>query len=97
MHVSFLVKAHRLPGYRALHYRVVKARGKASTHLCEGGCGKAAHDWSTIFPYDGSSVNHYQPLCRHCHMEYDGTNLLIRKFVMSRPRNELGQWVVSHV
>jgi hypothetical protein len=70
--------------YRAAHRAVVKARGKASEHLCAV-CAGPARDWS----YDGLDPNdltgncdghelnfsldidRYEPLCTRCHKRRD--------------------------
>jgi len=67
-------------GYRGLHMRIVKARGKASEHVCS--CGVQAQQWA----YDHSDpepklsrlgspysldVRRYDPLCRSCHGKRD--------------------------
>jgi hypothetical protein len=57
----------------ALHYRVRNARGRAAEHLCCE-CGKQARDWAQIHDADPYDVNNFQPMCRHCHMIYDGHN-----------------------
>lgn len=66
--------------YRALHTRVMKARGRASDHQCID-CGRRAEQWS----YDhecpnerhaeqgvySTNIDHYQPRCRSCHKRFD--------------------------
>jgi endogenous inhibitor of DNA gyrase (YacG/DUF329 family) len=56
--------------YQALHLRVEKRRGKASTHVCSR-CGLImADDWANL---SGNYVNpnDYAPMCRKCHRAHD--------------------------
>ncbi len=73
-------------GYSAVHERLVRSRGSASTHTCAH-CGDTASDWA----YDGTcpderlgerhgrllaystDPHRYMPLCRPCHTRYDTT------------------------
>lgn len=72
------------PTYESAHFRVVRARGSASAHLCEF-CRDSADDWA----YDNNDtdaittttrgstltystkIEHYLPLCSHCHLMFD--------------------------
>ena len=71
--------------YRAAHHRVVKERGKASTHPCADYCGRTATGWSLRpgvvaagyggsrgrqFPYSNDPAD-YDPLCGSCHRRRD--------------------------
>jgi len=68
------------PSYDAIHFRLVKARGRASSHPCSG-CGGSARDWS--YQYNSSEelsqegslysedLTCYEPLCRKCHKTLD--------------------------
>ena len=59
--------------YRLLHKRVYRARGKASAHECSG-CLARARDWARIHTESGHDPwADYVPLCRACHIRYDGT------------------------
>lgn len=73
-------------GYRAVHKRIGKTRGKASTHTCIH-CGEQAEHWAydhadtegVMGPTDRGIVvaysldpDHYLPLCRPCHIRFDG-------------------------
>lgn len=53
------------------HQMVRRARGPAWQQQCST-CGEAAADWATIHGEDGSDPDHYTPLCRRCHIVYDG-------------------------
>lgn len=60
-------------GYKALHRRVYRARGKASR--CEQ-CGVSEagrrYEWAMIHGTDGTDPHaHYISLCRGCHRTYD--------------------------
>lgn len=71
-------------GYRAAHYRVVKARGKAAEHDCACGCGEAAAEWALIAGGDkvyycdktgraySLDPEDYAPMARYCHRLLDG-------------------------
>lgn len=66
--------------YDAVHFRLVAARGKASTHDCIG-CGEKAKDWA--YQHNGDpeleengllyseSPECYEPMCRSCHRLVD--------------------------
>lgn len=56
--------------YQRRHRAVRLARGKAAEQICVE-CGKNAAHWATIHGTDGSSPQHYQPMCAGCHFEYD--------------------------
>ena len=70
--------------YGAVHHRMRNSRGKASTYTCE--CGEQAEQWAydhsdpdavegvwhgqiVIYSLD---YDHYDPLCRSCHVKRDG-------------------------
>lgn len=57
--------------YMRRHGMVADARGKAKQHKCEH-CSGQAFDWATIHGTDGSRPEDYMPLCRSCHIAYDG-------------------------
>jgi hypothetical protein len=57
--------------YLTLHARVRYQRGRAGDESCEH-CGEQAHDWATIHGHDGEVSTDYIPLCRKCHLAYDG-------------------------
>lgn len=59
--------------YMRRHGMVADARGKAKQHKCEH-CSGQAFDWATIYGTDGSRPEDYMPLCRSCHIAYDGTS-----------------------
>lgn len=72
----------RAKTYVGMHLKVARERGKATGHECAR-CGQQADDWA----YDHSDpderyrkdygspfsldVDHYMPLCRLCHIEFD--------------------------
>jgi hypothetical protein len=85
-----------LPTYRAYHYRVAAARGKAAEHKCDCCRIADAFEWATIHGRDGLSPDDYMPLCRRCHRAYDDLAQKLREFARTRPRNELGRWVALH-
>ena len=72
-----------LIGYRAMHLRVERARGKARDHACAG-CGGPAAEWSYngsgeqrvdfvrgyVLPFS-TDVEAFEPLCRPCHRQRD--------------------------
>jgi len=58
--------------YWTLHWRVRVARGPAKNYHCTE-CGQQAYDWAMLRDTDGQNVNDYTPLCRKCHIAYDGT------------------------
>ena len=56
--------------YKGLHDRLVRVRGKASSHTCV--CGEPAHDWAFDEPEGHSTdLSRYAPLCRSCHLLKD--------------------------
>lgn len=60
------------PNYWTRHGRVRRARGPAKSHPCEH-CGGPARDWAVRHGQTGISPDDYMPLCRKCHIQYDGT------------------------
>jgi hypothetical protein len=58
--------------YHKNHVMVRKARGPAWMQPCAN-CGNGASDWATIHGESGEQPVHYLPLCRACHVIYDGT------------------------
>jgi hypothetical protein len=68
-------------GYAAVHARLRRGFGNARTHQCVE-CGNAAEDWaydhqdaderrdSRGLPYS-VRPEHYRPMCRRCHLEFD--------------------------
>jgi hypothetical protein len=64
--------------YVRIHKRIYKARGKASGQQCVR-CPKQAHDWARIHGQDGQDPwADYVPMCRSCHIRYDGINEAVR-------------------
>jgi hypothetical protein len=59
------------PSDDVLHHRVKKVRGPASNYACVD-CGRAAEDWSTVYPSRDDVWVRFQPRCRKCHRRYDG-------------------------
>jgi len=71
-------------GYSAVHERLVRTRGSASTHACAH-CGGQAQDWAydMTCPNEKQGERHgrmlafstdpdrYMPLCRPCHKVFD--------------------------
>ena len=57
--------------YHKNHVMVRKARGPAWRQQCAH-CGGNANDWATIHDETGEQPDHYIPLCRSCHIRYDG-------------------------
>ena len=57
--------------YSVNHRMVRKARGPAWQQDCAH-CGGAACDWATIHGRSGEQPEDYLPLCRSCHLTYDG-------------------------
>jgi hypothetical protein len=69
--------------YTALHNRVYRARGKASSHGCEH-CGRkdadSRYEWATVHGTDGTDpVAHYISLCIACHRLYDLAKLTLEE------------------
>mgnify|MGYP000269992262 CR=1 FL=1 len=80
-------------GYLAAHDRVRKAYGLASSHSCQH-CGGRASDWAYDHNDTGEKTgthgrasalaystnpDHYLPLCRSCHIVFDGPSRLPRQ------------------
>jgi hypothetical protein len=64
----FLDTAVKGPGpYQYAHKWLCNNHGPASDYLCEGGCQGRAAEWAWVH---GTTT--YVPLCRQCHMQYDG-------------------------
>jgi hypothetical protein len=59
------------PGVIAQHDRVRLARGWADEFYCYG-CGGDARDWANVHGTDRLDIKQYVPLCRRCHIIYDG-------------------------
>jgi transposase-like protein len=59
--------------YSRNHRRVRKNKGKAKEQSCVD-CNCPAFDWSQRKETDGSSDEHFEPRCRHCHLSYDFTS-----------------------
>ena len=67
-------RSPHLPGYSARHKRVVRARGPARMQTCVR-CPAQARDWAQLHTEDGEDPwADYAPLCRRCHIAYDGNN-----------------------
>lgn len=67
--------------YTALHNRVYRRRGKASSHGCER-CGRkdpgTRYEWATVHGTDGTDpFKHYISLCKPCHGLYDLAKLTL--------------------
>lgn len=62
------------PEYQRNHNRVRAARGAAWLHVCEH-CGGRAVDWATIHGCGGQQPDDYMPLCKPCHIDYDGNRV----------------------
>ncbi|WP_141898688.1 hypothetical protein [Paramicrobacterium agarici] len=87
-----------VPTWGAIHRRLYRTRGKASSYSCVD-CGRAAREWSyngkderALFEdFNGTAVaysldlNNYDPRCTSCHRKYDGAG--------KRPRNSKGQFL----
>lgn len=59
-------------GYAANHSRLSRQRGRAAEKRCAEGCGRQASQWAQIHGTDGTDpFEHYKPLCRPCHANYD--------------------------
>lgn len=56
--------------YQALHLRVEKRKGKASTHICAGCAKVIAKDWANLSG-NYADPDDYAPMCRKCHRAYD--------------------------
>lgn len=68
-------------GYKTLHDRLRRQRGKASDHACVD-CGEQARDWSLVKSADAVRdakrglryslrIEDYEPRCPPCHGRYD--------------------------
>jgi hypothetical protein len=66
-----------MTAYSTMHTRLRVRRGLASAHQCvtcaDRGLPGPALDWARIHERDGESVWDYVPLCRRCHIAYDGS------------------------
>jgi hypothetical protein len=60
--------------YQRNHARVRTARGAAWLQACEH-CGEHAVDWATIHGRSGEHPGDYMPLCKACHLTYDGNRV----------------------
>lgn len=83
-------------GYVGIHARVRRTYGKASEHMCVQ-CEAQADDWAydhldpdeRIYVKNGhqmpysTTVEHYQPMCKQCHREFDGN---VEKLLAGRRR-----------
>lgn len=58
--------------YWTVHRRVRNDRGRASQYKCVT-CGNQARDWAMRHGTDGSDPAMFDPMCRSCHIAYDGT------------------------
>lgn len=63
--------------YDARHYKVKRQRGRAADHPCvrciETGVTIAAREWAQVHGTDGEDPwADYVPLCKPCHVAYDG-------------------------
>lgn len=65
-------KRWSLSEYNRNHRLVKEARGKAADQICID-CGEPAQEWSQRHDTDGSSIEDFDPRCKRCHREYDGT------------------------
>jgi Recombinase len=63
--------------YGTRHWRVADRRGSARllkcVHCADLGTGKQAYDWACLHGRDGVDPMDYIPLCRKCHIAYDGS------------------------
>lgn len=89
--------------YAAVHQALRKARGKASSHPCEG-CPSPASDWSlraeakqVVYSPEGHPYSEcqddYRPLCRVCHFREDSRTRLP---AAKRSGKKLADWVRSN-
>ena len=66
-----------MTAYATRHWRVRERRGPANlqkcTHCAERGIDKQAFDWACLHDRDGEDPQDYIPLCRQCHIAYDGS------------------------
>ena len=80
-------------GYKALHRRVYRARGKASA--CEQ-CGASdpdrRYEWAMVHGTDGTDAHaHYISLCQGCHRTYDLGRLTYGQRAEIRDRVNAGE------
>ena len=63
--------------YGTRHWRVADRRGSAKllkcVHCAARGIDKHAYDWACLHGRDGVDPQDYIPLCRKCHIAYDGS------------------------
>lgn len=63
--------------YATRHWRVADRRGSAKllkcAHCAERGTDKQAYDWARLHDRDGMDPRDYIPLCRKCHIAFDGS------------------------
>lgn len=63
--------------YSTRHWRVREQRGPAKllkcVHCAANGTDKQALDWACVHGRDGGDPMDYIPLCRKCHIAYDGS------------------------
>lgn len=61
--------------HKAMHTRVIRARGTASSHRCffhaEREEKVPARDWAQLHETTGLNIADYIPLCRTCHIRFD--------------------------
>lgn len=66
-----------MTAYATRHWRVRERRGPAKLLKCvrcaENGTDKQASDWACLHGRDGEDPQDYIPLCRKCHIAYDGS------------------------
>ena len=66
-----------MTAYATRHWRVRERRGPAKLLKCvlcaEAGISKQAFDWAHLHGTDAEDVMNYIPLCRKCHIAYDGS------------------------
>jgi hypothetical protein len=66
-----------MTAYSTRHWRVRERRGPANLRKCvhctASGSDKQARDWACLHDRDGEDVMDYIPLCRKCHIAYDGS------------------------
>lgn len=64
-------RPERKRAYHRNHIRVQAARGAASQERCVR-CTDSAEQWAQVHGTDGTDPHqHYQPMCRRCHDDYD--------------------------
>jgi hypothetical protein len=73
-----------------------RVRGRAADQLCarcaEDGTGKPARDWATVHGESGEDPwADYVPLCRACHIAYDGSGHRVPHTASSRAKMSEGQ------